>query len=426
MIFKTIVLLVVLLWLPSLSAPGGMDANFFVPVPLFLLAIVIARREGLNFRVASPRDQFYFSILATTIVCVTLLALLSMFYADDSIRVFRVITGELFGLALLFGILSLPDSERRLNVLTDLMIWGAVLSSAFVTASYYIPVLNIFAFGTADRTAAFFKHPNQFGMALSTAAPVLFAKCITDKRKALRVVQLVLIYFGLVFSGSKTNLVLSAALAFAVFGFGLWQTGFLRRHPIGAPGLVALGIAGAAFGFQALSVFNPRAQQLLLSTASGDAIVSWQARLVLWQISISDGLSHPWFGVGAGQDVSGTAINHSHNVFLDYFRTMGTVGLGLLTAQILATVVIATSSFFATRSSSSQDLRVTAVGLGFSVLGYILANQFSDSFGPSTVPLFWLSVALLLYARRMVRWTTASPQRRAMAARPLPSVAAVR
>jgi hypothetical protein len=44
------------------------------------------------------------------------------------------------------------------------------------------------------------------------------------------------------------------------------------------------------------------------------------------------------------------------------------------------------------------------------VWNYIVANQMSDSFGPSTAPFFWLPLALLMFYRGMQRLPQASPE----------------
>jgi len=52
---------------------------------------------------------------------------------------------------------------------------------------------------------------------------------------------------------------------------------------------------------------------------------------------------------------------------------------------------------------SATNTNVMVLGASVSVWNYLVANQMSDSFGPSTAPFFWLPLALLMFYRGMQR-----------------------
>lgn len=393
--------LMVLLWMPSLSTFGHPDMNAYFVLAVVLLIILVGRLARRPLTLASKYDAAAFAIVIGSALALSTLALISAFYADSPLRVFRVIAGQVFGIAILGTMLSFPPSETRFQRYVDIFIWGATLSSAYAAAAYLIPALKGFAFGDGDRTAALFKHPNQFGMALSLAVPIIVAYCVTDRNKVYRLAQLGMVYLGLAFSGSKTNLATSAALAFAALSISLLRSGVLRRRPFAAVVTVGLALGIGALAFLTLVELNPRAQSLLVSTASGDAVSSWKERQLLWSISLADGTKYPFTGVGVGEVVRGTTVPHSHNVFLDFFRTLGIPGVAMVLVLILGVVAVGLSCIIGRMpASASPNQSAIASAMGLSILGYVFTNQFSDSFGPSTLPLFWIVVGLAFYLRR--------------------------
>jgi O-antigen ligase len=157
----------------------------------------------------------------------------------------------------------------------------------------------------------------------------------------------------------------------------------------------------------ALQFLNPRAYNLLALQLSGGEAHSVVSRQRLWSISIDLGLSHPFMGVGAGQPV-GDIAPHSHNLFIDFFRTLGVPGVALVSMMVLLVMAYLVSSVLCTlfgndRGEHAAEVNVMVLGTSVSVWNYILANQMSDSFGPSTAAFFWLPLALLIFYRGVQR-----------------------
>jgi hypothetical protein len=112
-------------------------------------------------------------------------------------------------------------------------------------------------------------------------------------------------------------------------------------------------------------------------------------------------------GVGAGQPV-GDIAPHSHNLFIDAFRTLGVPGVALMSVLVLVVMAYLVSAVLCTllgndRGDHATEVNVMVLGTSVSIWNYIIANQMSDSFGPSTAAFFWLPLALLVFYRGMQR-----------------------
>jgi hypothetical protein len=119
-------------------------------------------------------------------------------------------------------------------------------------------------------------------------------------------------------------------------------------------------------------------------------------------MSIELGAAYPFTGVGAGQPL-GNIAPHSHNLFIDFFRTFGVPGVTLIGIMVALMVFYMLASLFDTLFRSRGKLYaandVMVLGSAVSLWNYIVANQMSDSFGPSTAAFLWLPAALLVAYR---------------------------
>lgn len=395
-------LLVVAFWFPSLTSIGQVNLNVIL-LPL-ILPYAILRWPAVD---VNARRLIYLPVILLLLVAA--LSSLSFTFTEQPFLVFRVLYSQIIALAAVMTIVALYEGRRGCDRIISLMAWGGSASSLIVLVAKFVPALGAVLFRHGDRTAAFFKHPNQFGMAIAMIAPVLVAQMITiPKKRKLRVLQLALIFVGLVLSGSKTNIgifavgcALSAVSALAV-------TGQLRRNPLVLVPLT-LGTAVAAVGATALlSYLNPRAVRLMTAFATQGEIQSTGSRKVLWQQSLDAGLDRPFTGVGAGQPVN-LVVAHSHNVFLDYFRTMGIPGLALVGGIVLSVLSICLIASIRSKYIASKSDRSIVIALIISCVSYILSNQLSDSFGPSTYPIFWSCVAMLALIASQARPGLAKP-----------------
>ena len=177
--------------------------------------------------------------------------------------------------------------------------------------------------------------------------------------------------------------------------------------------MIAVSILATALlvlgGALLLSLFNPRALRIMLTFLSQDGeVASLVSRDQLWKYSFQQFLLDPVTGQGAGQPINiffrEESVPHSHNVLLDYLRTLGAPGfLMMLTVLGTAATLSVATIFRALRATASaRRHRVLCIGLAVGALSYIAANMSSDSMGPSTSPFFWLVLFLGLAARSLL------------------------
>jgi len=404
MLQASILLLITSTWFPGAARIGGADGSIS-----FLLALFCALLSVPSYSDAARRLHRTEAALATAVLAtaglIIVLSLLSMTYADNPIRTGRAVFAQVFGFATIPAVAAIsmrPKGSEAVDRIVTAMIIMSVITSCLVT-------VGLGGARFADRAEGYFKHSNQLGIALSAGLPLVAARLtVSRKYRILLVGCLVAVLLGLVKSGSKTNFVVGV-VGLGIF-FGLYSVFLIRRkkNPISIiVGMVASPVLLLA-SLRALEHLNPRAYGLLFVQLSGGDAHSMISRQRLWSMSIDLGIEHPFLGVGAGQWI-GDIAPHSHNLFIDYFRTLGVPGLALVTVIALLVMAYLVSAVFCTlfgnddRSEDATEVNVMVLGTSVSVWNYLVANQMSDSFGPSTAPFFWLPLALLIFYRGMQR-----------------------
>lgn len=329
--------------------------------------------------------------------------LVTAFGAELFVRAFRPLYGHASGLALVIAILALsgtPSDARRTRMLSMVILTIGLAATQFIGDRGY-----------GDRMPGLFKHPNQLGPIAAMTALFMFCGMIAGQgRKRLwSALSMVIAIYAILLSGSKTALVILAAVIFvSIVLLALLRSDIraaateIYRNFVLA--LVLVVVAGVA-----LSITNERAYAVLteLTTSEEENVGDYRtvvARNELWEESIDMVKLHPLAGVGAGQLMRDGKTEHSHNVFMDAMRTTGIPGLALTTAFILAVLWYVLCAYQAARSLSKRQgsrmkeagARGPLVGSLMSLVLYILTNQMSDSFGPSTIPFFYMFFAFSL------------------------------
>ena len=361
----------------------------------------------------NPFDPIATRAIYVVLACAGFLifwSLLSTFGAEAPSRASRYIATLIAAFAIYFLVRS-TVTRKRVALYVDVLAAGLAATSALSLLGYEIAGLRDIIFRGTDRAAGFFKNPNQFGMAIATTLPAVMALLVAERqRRGFRAACLTLMLLGLVASGSKTNFLLAWVSILAVLCGHAWiaHTG-ARRY-----GMLALSVLGslvfAGLGIVALSFINPRALAIMLDFFGGDGEVdSLLTRSFLWAYSLDQFLADPILGQGAGQRIDifyrAADVSHSHNVLLDYMRTLGVPGL-LGVSLMIGTVVIVSLLTIgrALRAESGPPAaRLLCLGLALNCLSYVAANMSSDSFGPSTSPFFWLFAYLTFAARNLMR-----------------------
>lgn len=403
MLQVSILLLIMSTWFPGAARIGGADGSISFLLALFCALLSVATYSEIA-RSLHRAEAALTTAVLTTAAFIVVLSLLSMTYADNPIRTGRAVFAQVFGFATIPAVAAIsirPKGPEAVDRIVTAMIIMSVVTSCLV-------IVGLGGARFADRAAGYFKHSNQLGIALSAGLPLVAARLtVSRKYRILLLGSLVAVLLGLVKSGSKTNFVVGV-VGLGLF-FGLYCVYLIRRkkNPISIiVGMVAAPVLFLA-SLQTLQHFNPRAYNLLFVQLSGGDAHSMISRQRLWSMSIDLGLAHPFLGVGAGQWI-GDIAPHSHNLFIDYFRTLGVPGLALVTViALLATFYLASAVLHtligSDASEPSAKTDVMVLGASVSVLNYLVANQMSDSFGPSTAPFFWLPLALLMFYRGMQR-----------------------
>ncbi|WP_136622161.1 MULTISPECIES: O-antigen ligase family protein [Mesorhizobium] len=399
MLQASVLLLIVSIWFPGAAKIAGTDGSLS-----FLLALFCALLSIVAYAEIARRLHRAEAALAATVLTISafiiVLSLLSMLHADIPIRTMRAVFAQVFGFAIIPAVAAISMRPKGL-VAIDRIVMAMIIMSV---ATSCLVAIGLGDARFADRAEGYFKHSNQLGIALSASVPLVAAKLVASRRhRVLLTGCLVAVLLGLVKSGSKTNFILGVA-GLGTF-FGLYSIYMVRRKQ--RPVTVIVGIVTAPILFEAILVtlqsLNPRAYGLLSLQFSGGEAHSVVSRQRLWSISIDMGLAHPFTGVGAGQWVEDIAP-HSHNLFIDAFRTLGVPGVGLVSVMVLVVVAYLVSAVLRTLRDNAQgdhatEVNVMVLGTSVCVWNYLVANQMSDSFGPSTAAFFWLPLALLMFYR---------------------------
>ncbi|MFK0689103.1 O-antigen ligase family protein [Mesorhizobium sp. IMUNJ 23033] len=399
----SVLLLIVSIWFPGATRIAGTDGSLSFLLALFC-ALVSVVCYGETARRLHQTEAALAAAVLTTSAFIIVLSLLSMLYADSPLRTMRAVFAQIFGFATIPAVAAIstrPKGFEAVDRLVMAMIIMSVATSCLVT-------IGLGDAKFADRAEGYFKHSNQLGIALSAGLPLIAARLVTARRHRILLLGcLAAVLLGLVKSGSKTNFVVGV-VGLGIF-FALYSIYLVMRKQ--RPITVILGVVAAPVLIQVclvtLQSLNPRAYKLLSVQLSGGEAHSIVSRQRLWSMSIDLGMTHPFIGVGAGQPV-GDIAPHSHNLFIDYFRTLGVPGvalvavIALLVTGYLVTAVLSTL-FGNDRSEDATEANVMVLGSSVSVWNYLAANQMSDSFGPSTAPFFWLPLALLMAYRGMQR-----------------------
>ena len=400
----------VLVELPAGVSPGQvvMLASF----PIWFAASL--RRERAIFD-----DVGYLASIAILLCSGVLIfwALISAFHVDIPFRAARPSVSLLTAFALFFLMIGTVTPERLVTYISVLCL--ALTATCIVTAvAFVVPALQQVIFQDKDRAFGFFKNPNQFGIAISTVLPVAVAMLLAMReRRFLWAIAVLFLCLGLVAAGSKANLLISAiTLPSCMILFSAISYSGRRRVLMIFVTAVGCVFAGALI-VMVLSFLNPRALSVLnVFVLEGEATSSVVTRAVIWAESMDVFRANPILGAGAGQPIHG--ITHSHNVLLDYARTLGVPGLVFISIKLAAMLAVCASTIFLALRSARASLadRYLCIGMAFGPVAYIAANFSSDSLGPTTSPFLYSLLFLGLAGRGLL----ASPAPANGDDRPLP------
>jgi O-antigen ligase len=407
--FRLGCLFIVLVCFPGLGeAPGGISLALLLMLasaPVWYVAACARRGPVLD-----PPSRKAAGIVLLCTFFLILWSLASAVDSDVPFRAARYIATLAAAFAVFFLVIG-TVTEARLRSYLDVLCFALAFTCLMSLIGYVEPHLRARIFMGTDRAFGFFKNSNQFGMALSTTLPIAVALVLGEQRgRLMRTGGLVLLLLGLIASGSKTNLLLSfTSLVVMLCSYSIVAFHGARRVSMIGLSLVSVVLL-VSLGTILLEAFNPRALTLMLAFLEQDGeLQSIASRGELWSYSIRQFLAHPFLGQGAGQPIEVfyqlETVQHSHNVLLDYLRTLGAPGVLSLAVLLGTAIFMALATILRALNAPEAAVRhrLLCIGLAVASLSYIAANMSSDSMGPSTSPFFWLILFLGFAGRSLLR-----------------------
>jgi O-antigen ligase len=380
-------LLLLPVWLPSLLLVGGYSLAFLAPFAAAAWLLWHSPPRSAGAVVGASFGPEWLAIALATFG-----AWLSMFGTSDPERAFRVLLPMAYGAVTIVALRRAGVAVAVRLVLALLVSGTAVLAFGLaIAATGAVQPVVMFLY----RFKAFFENPNQLALVLAVVWPISIALVLTAasvRSRLYSLAMLLMLTAALLFSGGKTGMVLALAGGCAVWLYHAARSGTAGRA------FLALTLTLFAIALLipvillALSYASPITYEKLNSIITGGVTdyQSIRSRNVLWDESIRAGVLNPLTGTGAGTKVLGRS--HSHNMILDYFRGMGVTGL--IAAVLMLGTAIARTIGFAVKTlrQDAVSRRPDTLNLSFFVgaSGYMLGNQISDSFSPSTAYIFWL------------------------------------
>ncbi len=385
---------IALLW--SLTGVYVMSLWVLVPLPLSyalplampfsLFLYAISRRHAIESFLRLKIEFFLLGLMAV-------LSVLSLVNSNAPFRSFRIIFPSVLPFLLFLHLVVLGSiSRERLLWIPRMLVGAAFLFSVFpFLASFVLPPLKSLVF-EEYRLKCFFEISIQHSIVLAVTIPLLVAEFVLQKRlfwRGVLAVGLLLLVYTSFRAGSKTAMsvgMLGGLLTFVVLR--------MRAQSAGKSLLMfaMLGLAGVFlwfFGLDLAEKLEPEIAGKLRSIVEGGvkSYQSVQIRRHLWQVAIEEGKAHWLVGSGAGEIVLN--YPHAHNLVLDYFKGIGL--FGALAIVGLCLTILARGGFKALDILRGRggvlDQRIFACYVGAAV--YVLCNQMSDCFGPSTVGMLW-------------------------------------
>lgn len=290
-------------------------------------------------------------------------------------------------------------SERRARLTVRAYLVAALLAAILGSASLF------FAFPGSElmnndglRAKALFADPNVFGPFLVPVALILLAELMRPKllksETSVKLLLLFVITLGVFFSysrGAYLNLVIGIVV---MLGITAVQRGGARRAMLLTAVLCVGGIAtfGTAWATGSLDFLEQRAQEQSYDTE----------RFAAQERGIQYGREN-LLGIGPGQ-FEVVAPVPSHNLYVRAFSEQGFLGLVLVIAFVLATLVFALSNAFAGRDTYG----ISSAALLGAWTGMVVESAVIDTLHWRHL---WLVAALIWAGARVAKPQTARTTR---------------
>ncbi len=292
---------------------------------------------------------------------------------------------------------------RIAGVSTAPLLLGFLAGAAFSAVAVELKRLGLelpVSQTTVGRFGAFLNHPNQYGILISTTAPlvVYYVHQPRLRTKLLGLLALPILCLCLFQAQSKTNIVLfgfSLACAFFIVSLHDRRKFFISLAIVAAGGIGFL-LLGAA-GLEVMRDVAPNdakiIEDILFDPGGASSI---DDREGVWQQAIELIRTHPLFGLGPGQAENYLPVPHAHNLLLQLYLDAGLLGFIGICAVVFSMFIKMYESAREAIAFEAPPDRETMLRLlaSVSVFIYVLANAMSDSFGTATMSTFVLCAAV--------------------------------
>jgi len=392
--FSVLVMVAVLLplWFPRPLMVGELSFAFAMPFVLAFWALTQPAWRGSLQRALRGRYGRGLWVEALCVCLAMFMAFMSMLVSPVPLRAFRVILPMAYAICALILLSRMPSHLQRRMIFallfSGVLVLGIAIGLSQVGWGRSIVMRDY-------RFLAFFEKPNQLGVVVMAVWPLAIALLLNARTAILRLlctIMLLVLATAIFMSGTKTALALGFVSAALIWLYHGSRSGSLDKTLF----KLCVILCGIAFAVPStlwvLSWASPdffRRVNSILTYGMWE-FPSMQTRDMVWKESIQIGLDHPLLGEGAGTRVYRYA--HSHNMFLDYFRGMGVFGLAAAVVLVLSAVSRSANFLLSTLPKGQVDRASDTIvaGMYLGAIFYLIGNQLSDSFSPTTAFLFWI------------------------------------
>lgn len=310
-------------------------------------------------------------------------------------------------------------------------IWKALQTIVFLVVGFWLIDgliqaqlgVNLFGFERTQRLGGFFSHPKKFGFYISVLCVwVLFAPQVRNKSLVVQSLAYALCLAVVLYGNTRAGWLSFAVLTTA----WLWLSRTLifeafRRHRsllLVAPVLLAL-IAIWAMSDPVVS------KRLAATIPAGFDLASLKAvipvRAFFWEQAWAQFLSHPWFGVGAGNFLAYLPeswsnarylLPYPHQLILELLSGTGLLGAMVYSSIAVSIIVLCAKTYRIVRSSATNSEEhlfpiapmLVLVGLWFPL------NTHREFFSSEMMIHTWLCVAMIIARATTIKTEQAAAQ----------------
>jgi O-antigen ligase len=349
-------------------------------------------------------------------------------FAPDSARAYRWIVIE--PVLFYFLLTDIIRTKRGLMRVLDFFV-GAGVFVAFIGLWQFVGGSNTLAVEGVSRVMSVYEHPNNLALYLGRVAP--FAACTAlflpwGWRKMLYALAALPLFATFLLTYSRGAWVGAAVAIVLAVSIGLrWPLGIESAKPTRAfrMWLTAVGVGAVAVAIAVVFLF-PSLPDRFINPDSG------VKRFDIWVSALKMGRDHPFFGIGQDQflnqyqlknpdgtyhyitkaQVAELYTSHPHNIVLDWWLSLGIMGLLVLVWLLWRYYreAINLARWCASKAASDALLRAVVIGLIAAMTDFLVHGLVDNSYFLMDLALiFWLSCGAIQLGRMLYTVTIETP-----------------